>query len=340
MRRHALMLLAFTLVTSCVDIAVGSDPPDTPERLFQIVWEDFDRNYALFADRNVDWNAVRAQYQVQADAAEPDIPIAGVIAAMLRELRDPHVDLHLPDRVFHSVDPSASRTFFSLITVTARYVLPSAISPSGNMRYGRISAEIGYVYIGSFGGRGWEHEIDAVLASFATAHTVIIDIRNNGGGSSNTAEAIAGRFVERERLFAHIRWRDGPAHDDLTDFIPLRIKPVGPRFTGNVIVLTNRKAVSASEHFVLALRGQSGVLIVGDTTAGGFGNPMIRELPNGWTYRLPQWAEYDAQRVSHEGIGLVPDIVVPLTFGDSAGLVDRQLESAVQEAVRAAASRR
>jgi C-terminal processing protease CtpA/Prc len=57
---------------------------------------------------------------------------------------------------------------------------------------------------------------------------------------------------------------------------------------------------------------------------------MIRELPAGWTYRLPQWIEYGAQKESYEGIGLAPNIVVPATEADSIAGRDVQLERAVQ----------
>jgi carboxyl-terminal processing protease len=189
---------------------------------------------------------------------------------------------------------------------------------------------VGYVHIASFGGGGGADEIDEALASFGDATAVILDVRNNGGGSSNLAEAIAGRFVDGERVFAHVRWRNGPAHGDLTDYIALRVKPAARQFAGSVIVLTNRKAVSASEHFVLALRSQPSIVLVGDTTAGALGNPMIRELPNGWTYRLPQWIEYGPQREPYEGIGVAPAVVVRATAADSSAGRDVQLETALQ----------
>lgn len=62
-----------------------------------------------------------------------------------------------------------------------------------------------------------------------------------------------------------------------------------------------------------------GVRFVGDTTRGGLVSPLIRELPNGWTYRLPHLLEYDVSRRTYEGVGMSPDVVVR----------DAQLERAI-----------
>jgi len=56
----------------------------------------------------------------------------------------------------------------------------------------------------------------------------------------------------------------------------------GLRYTDPIALLTNRRTFSAAESFVLAMRTLPQVTIVGDTTGGGSGNPLHRELPNGW----------------------------------------------------------
>lgn len=47
----------------------------------------------------------------------------------------------------------------------------------------------------------------------------------------------------------------GPAHDDFTDFTPELVTPIGlRRFGGPVVVLSNRRSVSTSEGFILAMK--------------------------------------------------------------------------------------
>ena len=71
------------------------------------------------------------------------------------------------------------------------------------------------------------------------------------------------------------------------------------------------------------------VTIVGDTTGGGVGNPVFRELPNGWTYRLSTETDADAQGRIMEGVGVFPDVPVPTTAADSANGIDRILEKGI-----------
>jgi carboxyl-terminal processing protease len=330
------------LVVGCTDSLVGRDPVDTPAGRFATVWRDFDRNYALFVEKDIDWNAIRAQYQPHADTARSMEAVANVIGLMFQELTDLHVDLFVPpNRLYRSI-PQSSSTYFSSTTVFSKYVTSSQQTPSGMMRFGKVTPDVGYVWIPSFGGSGggWPSEIDAVLESLGDVIAVIIDVRDNGGGNSGNAEAIAARFMGAERIFAHIRWRSGPAHTDLTNYIELRLQPAGRSFRGRVVVLTNRRAASAAEHFVLAMSTQTSVTILGDSTAGAFGNPMIRELPGGWVYRVPQWIEYDAHRKLYEEVGYPPDILVEQTAADSTAGVDQQLEQALATALTASSPAR
>ena len=147
--------------------------------------------------------------------------------------------------------------------------------------------------ISSFLGDGWAGEMDEVLDQLEDVRAMIIDVRNNNGGNRTLAIDIAGRFTDRTQTFGYIRLRNGPGHGDFTDYIPADVSPRGPRqFTGPVYVLSNRHDFSSAEDFILAMRGTGSATIVGDTTAGVTGGPIVRELANGWTYELSQWIEY------------------------------------------------
>jgi len=82
---------------------------------------------------------------------------------------------------------------------------------------------------------------------------------------------------------------------------------------------------------VLDLRATARVTIVGDTTGGASGRPIVRELPNGWTYRLSTWVAYTPDGRPYEGIGLPPDRAVQPLPGDWARGTDRVLETAITE---------
>ena len=329
MKRFIVLIAAIT-AAGCVDTLVGPDPTTTPAGLFDIVWADFDRNYAAFGLKQLDWDDVRRRYAPQAAAAPSVDALAPIIGAMFRELHDPHVDLLLPNRKYYSsVDLGAVKTYFSPPAILGNYVPGSVMTPSRNIRYGKLASDVGWIWIGSFGGDGWASEIDDVLKALGNVSAVIIDVRNNGGGSTNNSEPIAARFFDEERVFSYFQYRNGPGHDDFTEVRSRTITPAGTHFGGRVVVLTNRRCVSATEGFVLAMKVQPGVQLVGDTTAGGFGNPLTRELPNGWVYRLPQWIQYDANHRVLEDVGIAPDVVVRITAADSVAGKDPQLEKAL-----------
>jgi C-terminal processing protease CtpA/Prc len=176
--------------------------------------------------------------------------------------------------------------------------------------------------------------MDEALRALAGARTLVIDVRDNPGGSRPLAIEVAGRFASTETLFSYLRFRDGPAHDAFTAFVPQRVTPMGVRFDGDVYVLTNRHTISAGEDFVLAMRALPRVTVVGDTTAGATGGPMPRELANGWTYQISEWIQYTPDRRIFEDIGLAPDVVAKAASEDARASRDAQLARALELGVR------
>ena len=200
--------------------------------------------------------------------------------------------------------------------------------------YGELEDKLGYLYISTFSG----HEdiyrrIDYVLLQFNWygVKGIVIDIRDNVGGNTASSDYIASRFADKKRLYEYVQWRNGPEHSDFTELIPHYVEPSEKqRFNKPVVVLTNRNCFSTAEAFVLAMRTFPNVTIVGDTTGGGAGNPIMRELPNGWVYRIPRWIAYTPDMESYEGIGLAPDINVDITFNDAKNGRDTILDKAIE----------
>jgi hypothetical protein len=330
MKARGVAAAALAVLGGCVGSIVGTDAPNTPAGVFDVVWRDFDQNYSFFQVKHIDWADVHARYAPQAAAAASIADVAPIIGRMFAELHDPHVDLTLgAGSVLRSVAFDSIHTYFSVTNIQLLYVPTSTVTASHFIRYGRISPNAGWIWISSFGGSGWTHEIDDAIQALGNVRSIIVDVRDNGGGSSSNAEDIAARFADQARTFGYVRWRNGPAHDDFTDYIAKTIGPGGTHFGGTVVVMTNRKCVSATEDFVLAMRSIPGVRFVGDTTMGGMGNPLLRELPNAWTYRLPHWIQYGPAKEIYEGIGITPDVVVRASAADSTLGRDMQIERAL-----------
>lgn len=320
--------LPLALALAACDGLLVPDPRATaPIQIFDQVWGDFDRYYAHFALSGVDWQVARAHYRPLAAAAANEYALAAAIAAMLGELQDPHVTLYTP--VWTYQDTTGFRPGCFEPAVTERYA-PTTKTPGGHIAYGWIGPRLGYIRISSFAGTDWGGEIDLALAALADASALVLDVRGNGGGDPGTAEAIAGRFLQKTAVAEYVRYRSGPGHDEFGQAYPIEVSPAGPRrFDGRVALLTDRRDFSAAESFVLDLRAGARVTVVGDTTGGASGRPIVRELPNGWTYRLSTWLAYTPAGQPYERIGLPPDIAVRPLPGDWAHGTDRVLEAGI-----------
>lgn len=304
-----LITALLTLVAAC-DAWLVEPVEKHPAAIFDEVWEEFDRHYSMFQVRGINWAEQRPFFRGLAANAADDTALAGVLGAMLRSLRDPHVALYTPFGTFRDTSIDSARTTFDATLVLYRYVEGYQATASGSIHWGSIE-DAGYIWLPSFAGSDWSWEIDGVLDSLEPYSALIVDIRTNGGGSRRNAEQVAGRFLKSERLYSYYRFRNGIGHSDFTDYEPLRVGAAGrTRWSRPVLLLTDRRVLSSAEEFVLMMRTSSQVTVVGDTTGGGSGNPLVRELPNGWTYRMSQWIQYTPEKVTFEVVGLAPDTAV------------------------------
>jgi hypothetical protein len=326
MNRLIILLSLLLLWPACLK----EEQHTSSEALFQEMWETFDRQYAYFELRGVDWQAVYDQYKPRASKASPE-ELRGLLCEMIATLEDGHVNLYSPEGScgYDFTKGAPVNSPVHAIDYTVDYT-----ELNEALHYARLKDKpiIGYLRISSFSGeRGLFRAIDQVLEELQGAEALIIDLRDNGGGSDANSEVIASRFATRTTHYRRFRYRNGPEHDDFTPWIDDYITPAGPiRYDKPVVLLTNRRCFSTTEDFVLAMKAFDGVQTVGDTTGGGFGNPIFRELSNGWVYRLSHWQMQTADGQQLEGIGVAPDYLQAISRADSLAGRDAILERAIE----------
>jgi hypothetical protein len=324
---------ALALLCSCDGSLIGAPAASDRTSVFDDLWHQVDLHYSFFVLKRINWDSLGAVYRPLAVNATTDASLADVLARMLTELADVHVALTPTGSLTRRYQAKFefTPTFFDASRVFRRYVTVSPTAPvAGHVRFGLIAPGVGYVSVPSFLGSGWANEMDAAIAALAGATRMIVDVRDNGGGNQPLAVDIAGRFADRARTFGYVRRRNGPAHTDFTDFAAQTVSPSGPtQFTGPVYLLANRRSASSAEDFVRAMHALPNVTVVGDTTAGAAGGPIVRELANGWTYQVSSWIEYGLDRTPFEGVGLAPDVLVKATAADALRDMDPPLERAV-----------
>jgi C-terminal processing protease CtpA/Prc len=57
------------------------------------------------------------------------------------------------------------------------------------------------------------------------------------------------------------------------------------------------------------------VIRVGENTQGVFSDVLVRKLPNGWTFGLPNEVYRTSDGTTFDGVGIAPDVGVPV-FAD------------------------
>lgn len=136
---------------------------------------------------------------------------------------------------------------------------------------------------------------------------IVIDLRNNGGGSLQEATELTGLFIDQGPTVL-VRNSDGRV-DVLND-------DEGKAFyTGPMTVLVNRLSASASEIFAGAMQDYHRALIVGGQTFGKGTVQTIQPLNHGeLKLTLAKFYRVSGQSTQHQGV--IPDINYPSIVDD------------------------
>src|SRR4051812_14920194 len=221
--RRAFLVGALALFAGC-SLPTGPTATDRGA-VFDQLWRDVDLHYSFFDLKKINWDSLGAVYRPRALAAGTELEFANVVTEMLAQLHDPHVVLFAEGQTFVTSN-IASTIFFPDLTLS-KYVPQARRSPSGQLAYGFVTPGVGYIRILTFEREWSASEFDDALAWLETAKTLIIDVRDNSGGSATLSTEIAGRFANNSSTYARIRYRNGPAHRDFTGFIDRNVQPAG-----------------------------------------------------------------------------------------------------------------
>ncbi len=163
---------------------------------------------------------------------------------------------------------------------------------------------------------------------------LIIDIRENGGGSGGLALAFAEYFVNREVEVAQRLYYNGLLNEFTYGQFPTTLEPAPEHYRGDIVVLIGPECVSACEGFAYYLSFSDRVTFIGHApTAGAFGEVSRGQykLPGDYSLQFPTGRpETMDGEILIEGIGIQPDILVPVTYESALGLVDAVLEAAFE----------
>lgn len=329
--RIALLLTAAVGLTACHDM---EEYTDDPRGNFEALWSILDEHYCFFDSKNVDWDKVHDTYSRRISDRMTREELFIVCADMLAELRDGHVNLSAPfNTSYYRAWWSDYPQNFNKRLIEECYFNFNYRQSSGLM-YGFLENNIGYIYYESFSSPVGEGNLDYALNFLSTANGLIIDVRDNGGGSLTNVETFVARFIDRPTLVGYISHKTGPGHNDFSEPYAITYRPAQEgrvRWAKPIVVLTNRSTFSAANNFASVMKNLPGVTIVGSVTGGGSGVPFSSELPCGWGIRFSACSMLDALGESTEG-GITPSegCAVDLDPLDALSGRDTILEKAIE----------
>lgn len=137
------------------------------------------------------------------------------------------------------------------------------------------------------------------------AEGIVVDLRNNGGGSLKEANDLTGLFIDKGPS-VQIKSANGHIH--------LEQKPYYvPYYTGPLVVLVNRMSASASEIFAGAIQDYNRGLIIGSNTFGKGTVQSLTPLSHG-RLKITESKFYRVSGESTQNKGVIPDIALPPIF--------------------------
>lgn len=183
-----------------------------------------------------------------------------------------------------------------------------------------------------------------IINSTPNLKGIIIDVRENGGGSTEDFNYIVTPFLKTRTIFGYTRSKNGLGRLDYTPWAPMELDPRKQVFNRSIdipiVVLVDLHSVSMSEISSLALKQIPNGYVIGERTWGGHG-PLGSEFDSHYAGRFDvgankiisvytsTWMGVDSKKDCYEGIGIKPDVEVLFDLEAMKNGVDNQLERAL-----------
>lgn len=288
--KYIIFIIIVSLSWSCEKLIMDDAVADKPTETFEYLWKEVDQHYSFFDYKQIDWKSVHDKYKPMVNDNLNEYQFFNLMFDMLSELKDGHVNLIAPFNISRYEFDLKGKNNYNERLIKDHYI-SSKYYITGPFMHDFIqkgSVNIGYIRYDSFMNDVSPYSMDFVLARYHNTDGIILDIRQNGGGSISNIFRILEHFVESETPLYQSYIKIGPGHQEFSEAQTAKIQPDGVFYYVDkpIMVLVDRGSFSASSFFSLATKAIPNIHLVGDTTGGGLGAPSGGQLPNGWTYRF------------------------------------------------------
>lgn len=221
--------------------------------------------------------------------------------------------------------------------------------------------DIAYVALNSFGERKIDTLFTERMPELLKAKALIVDLRNNGGGSTDIGTNIL-EYLTRDTVLQHARYqtrqhlgsfkawginlqpkdtigRDWNTkayrynHDLGTydfDYEPNKVKPGLAKLVVPTAILIGHNTASAAEDFLVSADNQQHMIRIGEHSFGSTGQPYQFDLPGGGVARVCTKKDTYPDGREFVGHGVKPDIEIKPAVKDFIDNRDPVLERALE----------
>ncbi len=324
---YILGILPLFATTSCIKDEMYLEK-GTNTQNFDLLWKVVDEGYCYFDYKKINWDIIYKIYRPKVNDDLSKYEFFDICSDMLAELKDGHVAL-ISDFNTGSYDDFYLdyKQNYNYNIIERSYLGKDNINANGLIA--KNIRGVGYIHYTSFMNIISSKNIYEALTQMGDIQGLIIDVRNNIGGTILMVDTLVTNFCTENVVGGYIRYKESQKHNDFSNFYENRfIAKENPLYNGNIVVLTNRLVYSAANYFVSAMTALDNVTIIGDRTGGGGGAPSTSELYNGWQVLFSKTPIYNRNK-EHIEFGIEPDIKVDMNILDEIEGIDTIIEYAV-----------
>jgi retinol-binding protein 3 len=173
-----------------------------------------------------------------------------------------------------------------------------------------LDGNIGYLNFTAFHElRHAKATITAAMNFLSNTEAIIIDLRNNTGGSLDMPPYLASYFLSDDKKVL-LQFKD--RKNEVNNKTETTQQLDGKRLFGKPLyILTSNETISAAEAFIYSLKNRNAAIVIGETTKGAANPNEIKVLTENFLVFLPKHRPIDPLTGTNwEGTGIQPDIEV------------------------------
>jgi Periplasmic protease len=305
--------LALALLPGSAQLRIRSDQPDMTvsptlrAEVINSVLKYLNEGY-VFPDVAKKMEEVVRERDAKGEYKEID-SAKKLSAKLTEDLRAVSHDKHL--RVIYSHEPIPTESSEPTAEDRRKRERFARSNNHGFERVERMAGNVGYLKFNGFTSPEQGAEtVTAAMNFLSNCDALIIDVRQNGGGSPEMVAFICSYLLPAEPG-VHLNDIYERPDNSTRQFWTLPSVP-GKRFLDKpVYVLTSNYTFSAAEEFTYNLKTQKRATIVGETTGGGAHPVNFRPVATNFAVSVPfARAINPITKTNWEGTGVKPDIDV------------------------------